>query len=91
MKNPFPTPNNQNNLLTGLDMMGDNIRASLKYCGKDVVLYPLAKMIRARNAEIDDCARILDNVFIDAGKSLKLGKYSMITWFSLIEGGVQPA
>ncbi len=87
MKNPFETPNNQNNQLTGLDLMGDNLRKKLKYCGKDVVLYPLAKMIRAQNAEIDDASRILDNVFIDAGKSLKIGKYSMITWFTLIEGG----
>ena len=87
MKNPFEVPNNQNNQLTGLDMMGDNLRAKLKYCGKDVVLYPLAKMIRAQNAEIDDATRILDNVFIDAGKALKIGKYSMITWFTLIEGG----
>lgn len=87
MKNPFEVPNNQNNQLTGIDMMGDNLRKKLKYCGKDVVLYPLAKMIRAQNAEIDDATRILDNVFIDAGKALKIGKYSMITWFSLIEGG----
>ena len=87
MKNPFEVPNNQNNQLTGLDIMGDNLRTKLKYCGKDVVLYPLAKMIRAQNAEIDDATRILDNVFIDAGKALKIGKYSMITWFSLIEGG----
>ncbi len=87
MKNPFEVPNNQNNQLTGLDMMGDNLRKRLKYCGKDVVLYPLAKMIRAQNAEIDDAIRILDNVFIDAGKALKIGKYSMITWFTLIEGG----
>lgn len=90
MKNPFLILNNQNNQLTGLDMMGDNLRKRLKYCGDDVVLYPLAKMIRAEHAVIDDCSRILDNVFIDAGKSLKIGKYVMITWFSLIEGGAQP-
>lgn len=79
--------NNQNGVLTGLDMMGDNIRKDLQYCGKDVVLYPLAKMIRACNAKIDDYTRILDNAFIDAGKSLEIGKHSMITWFVLIEGG----
>ena len=89
MKNPFEIPNNQNNQLTGLELMGDNIRNKLKYCGKDVVLYPLAKIIRAQNAEIDNCTRILDNVFIDAGESLTIGKYSMITWFTLIEGGAK--
>ncbi len=87
MKNPFKERNNQNGIITGIEYMGDNLRDRLKYCGKDVVLYPLCKMIRAEHAEIDDSARILDNVFIDAGKSLKIGKYAMITWFSLIEGG----
>lgn len=81
--------NNQNNTLTGLEFMGDNIRRSLKYCGEEVVLYPLCKMIRAEHAEIDDYTRILDNAFIDAGKSLKIGKHSMITWFVLIEGGAE--
>lgn len=89
MRNPFEVPNNQNNILTGLDMMGDNLRSKLKYCGKDVVLYPMAKMIRAEHAELDDCSRILDNVFVDAGKELKLGKYSMLTWFCLVEGGAK--
>lgn len=89
MKNPFSKLNNQNNQLTGLDMMGDNIRKKLKYCGENVVLYPLCKMIRAEHAMIDNCTRILDNVFIDAGKSLKIGKHSMITWQVVIEGGAK--
>ena len=38
IKNPFEIPNNQNNQLTGLDMMGDNLRARLKYCGKGAVI-----------------------------------------------------
>ncbi len=89
MRNPYPTPNNQNNILTGLNLMGDNIRKTLKFCGKDVVLHPLCKMIRSEHAELDDCSHILDNVFIDAGVSLKIGKYSIITWFVLIEGGAK--
>lgn len=87
MKNPFEKLNNQNGILTGLDMMGDNIREEIKYCGKDVVFYPLCKMIRAKNAQIDDYTRILDFAFIDAGSSLKIGKHCMITWHALIEGG----
>lgn len=87
MKNPFKCLNNQDGALTGLEFMGDNLRKTLKFCGEDVVLYPLCKMIRSEHAEIDNNCRILDNVFIDAGKSLKIGKYSMITWFVLIEGG----
>lgn len=87
MKNPFETLNNQNGELTGLDMMGDNLRKTLKYCGEGVVLYPMCKMIRSQNAEIDNYSRILDFTFIDAGKSLKIGKHSMITWQVIIEGG----
>lgn len=87
MKSPFKTKNNQNGELTGLDLMGDNIRDNIKYCGEGVVFYPLCKVIRAQNAEIDDYTRILDYTFVDAGKSLKIGKHSMITWQVVIEGG----
>lgn len=87
LKNPYTVPNNQGGVLTGLNLMGDNIRERLKHCGEDVVIHPLCKMIRSENAELDDAVHLLDNVFIDAGKSLKIGKYSIITWFSLIEGG----
>ena len=79
--------NNQNGYLTGLEFMGDNIRSKLKYCGEGVRLYPLCKMIHAESASLDNEAKILDNVFIDAGKEFIMGKYSMITWFTLIEGG----
>ena len=87
MKNPFEERNNQNGCLTGLELMGDNLRDTLKFCGEGVVLYPLCKMIRSQNAEIDNYTRILDFAFIDAGKSLKIGKHSMITWQVIIEGG----
>lgn len=87
MKNPYETLNNQNGELTGLELMGDNIRNSIKYVGRDVVFYPLCKLIRAEHAEIDNFTRILDFTFIDAGKSLKIGKHSMITWHVVIEGG----
>lgn len=63
--------NNQNGILTGLEFMGDNIRKYLKYCGSNVRLYPLCKMIHAENAELDNDCKIVDNVWIDAGKSLK--------------------
>ena len=72
MKNPFETLNNQNGELTGLSMMGDNLRKTLKKCGEGVVLYPLCKIIRSEKAEIDNYTRILDFTFIDAGKSLKI-------------------
>jgi acetyltransferase-like isoleucine patch superfamily enzyme len=73
--------------LQSLSMMGENLKSKLKYCGEGVFIYPLCKMIRPENAELDDHCRLFDNVFVDAGKSLKIGKYSTITWQCVIEGG----
>lgn len=78
-----------NKLIPGINFMGENVREQLKFCGKDVRLYPLCKIIRAKNTELDNNCQIFDNVFIDAGKELKIGKYSTLTWFVLIEGGAK--
>lgn len=75
--------------LEGLEFMGKNIKGSLKFCGEGVRLYPLCKMIRAHNAELDNHCQIFDFVFIDAGASLKIGKYSTLTWYVLVEGGAK--
>lgn len=77
------------NQIEGIQFMGENIRKSLKFCGNDVRLYPLCKMIRACNAELDNNCQLMDFVFIDAGSSLKIGKYSTLTWYCLIEGGAK--
>lgn len=73
--------------LKNMEYMGENLRNKVKYCGEGVYIYPLCKMIHPDHAELDDHCRLFDNVFIDAGKSLKIGKYTIVTWFSLIEGG----
>jgi|BioPla2DNA2_1021312.scaffolds.fasta_scaffold19340_2 acetyltransferase-like isoleucine patch superfamily enzyme len=73
--------------LEGLEFMGKNLKVRLRFCGEGVRLYPLCKMIRAENAELDAHCQIFDHVFVDAGKSLKIGKYSTLTWYVLIEGG----
>lgn len=78
-----------NRLLPGLDMMGENIRPQLKYCGDGVRLYPLCKVVRAQNTYLDHNCQIFDNVFIDAGKELRIGKFSTLAWFVLIEGGAK--
>ena len=72
-----------------VDMMGENVRSSLKYCGENVILYPLCKIVRAERLEIDDNSRIFDYAFVDAGAGTKIGKYSFITWHALIEGGAK--
>lgn len=66
--------------------MGENVKDKLKYCGKNVRILNLAKIINPQFAEIDDNTSILDYVFIDAYKSFKVGKYSCITWHCVIEG-----
>lgn len=75
------------NNIYGCEFMGDNFRDKLRFCGKEVKLYPLCKMIRSNNAELDNNCQIFDFVFIDAGNMLKIGKYSILTWNVLIEGG----
>lgn len=43
MKNPFEIPNNQNGHLTGLELMGDNLRKTIKYVGGVLCYIPFAK------------------------------------------------
>lgn len=78
-----------NQVLEGLKLMGNQAKARFKYCGENVYVYPLVKIIRAEHIEIDDYSRICDYVYIDAGKSVKIGKYCMITWQCIIEGGAE--
>lgn len=77
--------------ITGIEFMGENLRNRLKFCGEGVRLYSLCKMIRADRAELDNCCQLFDFVFIDAGQSLKIGKYSTLTWYVLVEGGANTA
>lgn len=75
--------------MTGIkytELMGENVKPMLKYCGKNVKIYNLAKIINPQFAEIDDEAIILDFTFIDAKESFKMGKYSVMAWHCLAEG-----
>ena len=68
------------------ELMGENVNPMLKFCGKEVRIYPLTKIIYPEKAELDDFSIINDYCFIDAGGEFKLGKYSIITWHCLVEG-----
>lgn len=72
-----------------VEFLGENNKLRLKYCGEHVILNALCKIMRAENMQIDDYSRVLDFAYIDAGESLKIGKYSIITWHCLIEGGAK--
>ncbi|MCM1955884.1 acyltransferase [Bacteroides uniformis] len=69
------------------DIMGPNVLDKLKYCGKNVRVYDLAKICNPQWAELDDNCLIFDYAFIDARNSLKIGKYSIIGWHCVVEGG----
>lgn len=71
------------------DLMGENLRDKVKYIGDGVRLFPLCKMIHPQNAELNDHCQLFDFAFIDAGESLKVGKYSTITWQCVLEGGAK--
>lgn len=69
------------------EFMGENVKDKLKYCGKDVRLYQLAKIELPQFVEIDDHCIIFDFAFLNGRKSLKIGKYCCITWHCVLEGG----
>ena len=75
------------NKIKGIEFMGDNVREKLKHCGKGVRIHPLAKICMPEMVELDDYSRICDFVFIWGGRGTRIGKYSDMTWHTLIEGG----
>lgn len=57
------------------------------YHGKNVSVYPTAKIIFPNNLFIDDNAIISDFCFVLASKYVRIGKYSNLSPYSLITGG----
>ena len=53
--------------------MGSNVKDRLKKCGKDVTIFPLAKMVKPEVIEISDQSRIGDFTFTYGGKGIKIG------------------
>ena len=69
------------------EFMGANVKDKLKYCGDDVRLYQLAKINVPECVEIDDHCIIFDYAFLSGRNSLKIGKYCVIGWHTVLEGG----
>ncbi len=67
--------------------MGANVKPLLKKCGKDVMIYPLAKIVNPHLVEIGDHSRLVDYVFIHPGKGVKIGRYTDIQQFSSFWAG----
>ena len=68
------------------DLMGEHVLDKVKYYGKNVKIWSLAKIINPEFAVLGDECRILDYAFIDAKESFVLGNYSIVCWHCVIEG-----
>lgn len=73
--------------LDGLEMMGENVKKFLKYCGEGIRLMPLAKIAKPEVVELDDYCRLRDFVFIWGGQGVKIGRYTDIQPHVVVWGG----
>jgi len=67
--------------------MGENIRGKIKRLGKEVKIYPMAKIVNPQMVEIGDHSMIDDFTFINGGKGIVIGRYVHIAAFVSITGG----
>ena len=67
--------------------MGEKVKDKLKRCGREVKIYPLAKIAKPEVIEIGDCCMIDDFTFIYGGKGIKIGRYVHIACFVSVIGG----
>ena len=67
--------------------MGESAKRSLKKCGEDVKIYPLAKIVKPDVVEVGDNSMIDDFTFIYGGGGIKIGRYVHIASFVSIIGG----
>jgi galactoside O-acetyltransferase len=68
-------------------MLGGSKREKLKFCGQDVKIYPLSKIIKPFVIEIGDNSMIDDFTFINGGMGIQIGRYVHISSFVGIIGG----
>ena len=73
--------------ISGFELMGDNVKDKLKKCGREISIYPLAKICKPEVVELGDYCRIGDFVFIWGGTGTRIGKYSHMQVHSVIWGG----
>ncbi len=69
------------------ELMGDNVRDKLKFCGEGVKIYPLAKIAFPHVVELGNNCKIRDFAFIFAGEGVKIGEYTDIQPHTVIWGG----
>lgn len=67
--------------------MGEKVKDKLKRCGREVKIYPLAKIVKPEVIEIGDYCMVDDFTFIYGGGGIKIGRYVHIASFVSIIGG----
>jgi len=67
--------------------MGENVRKKIKKLGKEVTIYPTAKIVNPQMVEIGDYSMIDDFTFINGGNGTIIGRYVHIAAFTSITGG----
>lgn len=73
--------------IEGIEFMGENVKDKLKFCGKGVKIFPLAKIAKPQVVELSDNCRIGDFVFIFAGEGVKIGEHTDVQPHTTFWGG----
>ena len=69
------------------ELQGEEVKKLLMKCGRDVIIYPTAKMAHPDAISIGDNTRVCDYVFMQpAGGQIKIGRYCDFEPFSQIWG-----
>lgn len=74
-------------MITGIELMGDQVRVWLKRCGVGVKINPMTKFVMPEVVELDDYCRICDFAFILGGKGVRIGKHTDIQPHVVVWGG----
>lgn len=70
-----------------IELMGENVREKLRFCGEGVKIYPLAKITFPHMVELGNYCRIGDFVFIFGGTGVKIGEYTDVQPHTTFWGG----
>lgn len=73
--------------IDGIELMGNNVRDKLKFCGQNVRINGLAKIAKPEVVELADNCRLGDFSFIYGGQGVRIGKYVDFQPHTRIWGG----
>lgn len=73
--------------IDGIELMGNNVKEKLKYCGGGVKINSLAKIAKPEVVELNDNCRLGDFSFIFGGKGVVIGKNTDFQPHTRIWGG----